>query len=512
MVSPIDPRLLRQVPPVRGLIVRAGVFQGALTILILGRGVLLGIIAAHTIEGMVVDPWLWWLGAAIALHGPLAWLQRRSSSRAVGTVIDTLREQSIIALSHRDPRVVEEEAATWRHILTRGMEDFRPYLSEFLPSLIALVVSTPVALLTIFYFDWISAFSAFITLPLIPAFMVLIGRLTAARTKRRLATTAALGQQLDDLLSGAPTLRALHATQQPAAQIRKIGARHQKTTMGVLRIAFLSSFALEFLATLSVALVAVSIGLRLVYGELPLLPGLVVLIIVPEVFGPIRRVGSNFHAAANGLEAVGEVLALIEETPRVKGAYRRIGGTGVHAQNLSIRGRDGLHPADLTFTARPGEITTLTGPNGAGKSTIFLAALACLPDAQITGSISVGGKIGFAPARPVTVPGTVETNLTLFGATTSGAKGFEIGVPLDHRIGPNAEGISSGQLQRLGLARVLASDSDVLLLDEPTAHLSPELVEALLVRLRAAAAAGHTVVVATHDARVLEAADQVVNV
>jgi ATP-binding cassette subfamily C protein CydD len=430
----------------------------------------------------------------------------------VGETVDTLREQGLRALSRRDPREVQESAASWRHILTRGLEDFRPYLTDFLPSLIALAVATPTVLIVIVVFDWVSGLFALVTLPLIPLFMILIGKLTATHTERRLRVTSGLGDQLADLLSGAPTLRALHATKRPARQIRETGERHEKATMGVLRLAFLSSFALEFLATLSVALVAVSIGLRLVYGDMSLLAGLVVLIIVPEVFNPVRQVGTNYHSAVDGLEAADQLLTLIDAEPATTGTYLTHDVPGVRAEALSVSGRDGVRPANLSFDALPGRITVLAGPNGSGKSTVFFAALGLLPDDTVTGTISVTGEVAFLPARPATVPGNVQDNLVLMGTPTTAASREAVGLdlPLDQQVGPAGEGISAGQLQRIGLSRTLAREAQVLLLDEPTAHLSPELVPQALKAIRAEAAQGKTVVVASHDERVYDVANEVI--
>ncbi|WP_284522688.1 ABC transporter transmembrane domain-containing protein [Corynebacterium aquatimens] len=282
--------------------------------LLIARGVLIGTVAAGTVTGTLLDDASLFTALVLVVlaHGLVAWLAARAANRSVGAVVDTLRTQAMRALAARDPREVEERAGYWRHVLTRGLGDFRPFLTEFLPALVATCVGTPLALAVVFYYDWVSGLICVITLPLIPFFMVLIGKLTADHTRRRLEVTAGLGAQLGDLLAGAPTLRALHAAERPARQIRESGERHERATMSVLRLAFLSSFALEFLATLSVAVVAVSIGLRLVVGEIALLPGLVVLIIVPEVFNPVRRVGGAYHAAADGLEAADAVLTLID--------------------------------------------------------------------------------------------------------------------------------------------------------------------------------------------------------
>ena len=536
--GPIDPRLLALVPPMWGLILRTGVLQALTTVLVLARGVLIGWIAARVILDRGAD-WdvLTWpvvaLFVVIAVHGVVSGHAQRASSESVGRVVDTLRAKALTALRRRDPRRVQEESAHWREVLTDGIEDFRPYLSEFLPSLVAVVLATPAALVVVLVADPVSGILALVTVPLIPAFMVLIGKLTAAHTRRRLEVTAALGEQLADLLSGSLTLRALGAIRHPNRQLRSTGRRHEKATMSVLRLAFLSSFALEFLATLAVALVAVSIGLRLVDGNMELTAGLIALIVVPEVYNPIRQVGTNFHAAADGLAAVEEILELLDEDAKATdtsgaGADHRgrtylthresPGDAQLTVTGLSVRGRDGMKPENLSFTAEPGTITVLYGDNGSGKSTVFLAVLGALPDDLVTGRVVAAPLVrtAYLPARPVLVQGSVEDNLVLLGAergpATETARNLGFDVSLERRLGPAGEGISAGQGQRLALARTLAGGTGptLYLLDEPSAHLSPELVEALSAELRRRATAGHTVVVASHDVRLAAIADEVV--
>lgn len=510
MASPVDPRLLRLVPPVRQLIVRTGVAQAADTLLLVARGILIGVVAASAVTERAVPraSLLLTLAGVVVAHGVLAWVAQRWSADAVGDVVEDLRTKALRALAKQDPRAVEQDSATWRHVLTRGISDFRPYLTEFLPALFSTAIGTPIVVAVIFYFDWLSGVFCLITLPLIPAFMVLIGKLTADHTQRRLEVTAGLGAQLSDLLAGAPTLRALHATQRPAQQIRQTGRKHADSTMGVLRLAFLSSFALEFIATLSVALVAVSIGLRLVTGSITLLAGLTVLIIVPEVFAPIRRVGASYHAAADGLSAAERVLELLDAPSATTGSYIS-DSDGVRVRNLSVRGRDGIRPDGLTFDAPRGQITVLTGANGSGKSTTLLAVLGQLPDEMVGGEVGVEKKVAYLPATPAMEPGTVGSNVALFGAHGDADL---VGVSEAHAVGPYGDGISAGQRQRVGIARAFAADADVFVLDEPTAHLSPELVEEVIRRMRELAQRGAAVLVASHDQRVLDAADQVVQV
>ena len=512
--TPVDQRLLRLIPPVRGLIIRAGVAQAASTALVLARGVLLGWAAAEVITG---GPFPWWvlpvLLSVVAAHGGVAWLAQRWSAQGVGATVDTLRSSALQALRHRDPRAAQEQSGHWRTVLTSGLDDFRPYLTDFLPALVAVVLATPAALVVVFLADPVSGVLALVTVPLIPVFMVLIGTLTRAHTERRLRITSALGGQLADLVSGALTLRALDNTEGPAREVESAGQRHANSTMSVLKLAFLSSFALEFIATLSVALVAVSIGLRLLDGSLGLAAGLIALIIIPEVYQPIRRVGTSFHAAVDGLAAAEEVLTLVDAPSPTPFLPERHDSSALRITDLSVEGRDGRTPEHLSVVAEPGTVTVLHGPNGSGKSTVFLAVLGVLPAELVSGHVLAPPteRISYLPARPVLVPGTVAENLTLLGAPVSEV-GLPLDVPLDRELGPDGAGISAGQGQRLALNRTLArGEGRLLLLDEPTAHLDPALVEKLADLLRARAAAGDTVVVASHDVRILAVADEVVS-
>lgn len=519
MASPVNPRLLQFAPPVRSFILRTGLAQGLSTVLLVFRGILIGLIAASVIEVGFGSPetnytlWFVLLGVVIAAHGGMAWVSTSLSHRAVGDTIEVLRARGLDALRRRDPREVEEDSATWRHVFTRGLEDFRPYVNDFLPSLVSLIVSTPIVLVVVFAFDWVSGLFALFTLPLIPIFMVLIGKLTAAHTKRRLEVTSGLGDQVADLLAGSRTLKALHATERPSQQIRETGTKHEKATMSVLRLAFLSSFALEFVATLSVALVAVSIGLRLVYGEIDLLPGLVVLIIIPEVYNPIRTVGTNYHAAVDGMEAADTLFDLIESPAASTGSYVTHQSHGVHVSGLSVTGRDGIKPHDLSLSVTPGKIVTLTGPNGSGKSTALLAILGVLPDEAVSGAITVSDSLAFLPARPAAMAGSVKDNIELMGAISSVVIKDAVGLELadERSVGVAGTEVSAGQMQRIGLARVLAKHAELYLLDEPTAHLSPEYVEQLCTTVQDLAAQGHGFLIATHDERVLDIADEVIS-
>ena len=300
--------------------------------------------------------------------------------------------------------------------------------------------------------------------------------------------------------------------------------------MGNLRIAFMSALVLELLATLGVAMVAVSVGLRLVFGDVELATALTALLLAPEAFWPLRRVGAEFHAAQDGRTAAAQAFALLETAPARDGGCAAPRDGSIQLSALSVTGRDGLAPNELTLVVVPGAVTVLTGPNGSGKSTTLDVTLGLTP--PTSGSVTVGGvdiaevdlaawrdTVAWLPQRPVLLPGTVRSNLELFGALPDledacRAAGFDevlatLPDGMDTRIGVGGTGLSLGQRQRLALARALGSPKRVLLLDEPTAHLDAELESRVLRAIAARARAGATVLMVAHHEAAIAMADRV---
>jgi ATP-binding cassette subfamily C protein CydD len=304
--------------------------------------------------------------------------------------------------------------------------------------------------------------------------------------------------------------------------------------MATLRITFLSALVLELLATLGVALVAVSVGLRLVFGEVALSTALTALLLAPEVFWPLRRVGAEFHAAQDGKTAAEKAFALLDAAPTPTGTRSvTAAGASIRLEDVSVAGRDGAAPHGLTTELAPGSVTVLTGPNGAGKSTTLQVILGLTR--PTSGRVLVAGvdvteldlpawwaQVAWLTQRPALVPGTLRENLTLFGPLDDvdgacRAAGFDdvlatLPDGLDTVIGRDGSGLSLGQRQRLGLARALGSLAPVLLLDEPTSHLDAELETRVLRAVVERARAGATVVVVGHRDRVTAIGDGVVYV
>jgi len=484
------------------------------------------VVLAHIVAGVITDPEARQLGQ---WTGPLAllaglwllragaqWWQGRLSSASATRVIAELAGQVLRTVTALSPRALAVRRDTAAALITTGLDGLRPFLTGYLPTVFLSGILTPAAVLVIAVYDWRSAVIVLVALPLIPIFMILIGLLTKERSEAALAAMTTLQSRMLDLVAGIPTLRALGRIDGSAERIAELAAAHRRSTMATLRIAFLSALVLELLATLGVALVAVSIGLRLVFGEMTLVAGLTALLLAPEVFWPLRRVGAEFHAAQDGKTAADAALELLDSLPPQQAGTRTVDAAGAV-----------IRLEDLDADVAPGRVTVLTGPNGCGKSTLLHTVLGLHP-----GRVSVDGvpvedlelrqwwsQVAWLPHRPALVPGTVRANLELFGPLSdlesacqdSGFDEVVASLPdgLDTVIGRDGEGLSLGQRQRLGLARALGSDAPVLLLDEPTSHLDAEMERRVLAAITARARTGATVLVVGHRDPVLAIGDRV---
>ncbi|WP_280242112.1 ABC transporter ATP-binding protein/permease [Nocardia abscessus] len=587
---PIDPRLWRYARSARSYLA----LSVALSLVVTAAIVVAAVMIGRVLAGVVTDPALRTLGAwtvelvvlALAIAGRVlaTWSQSRLAHRAGASVVAELESAVLGAGARLSPRELDTRRTELAVVVGTGLSGLRGYLVGYVPALLLAVLVPPIVLAVIAAHDLTSGVIVVITLPLIPIFMILIGLLTQGRAEATLAATTRLSDQLLDLFAGMPTLRALGretgvaepetpsqgggAGQARTMQhrVRDLGDALRQRTMRALRMAFLSSMVLEMLATLSVALIAVSIGLRLVFGEMSLYAGLMALVLAPEVYLPLRMVGERFHAAQDGMAAADKAFAVLESTPGEQAGSSLDESSRVHATDLSpasgrrdlaapgtveVRGlsvgaRDGFAPADLSATLRPGSLTVLAGPNGSGKSTAVQAILGLItPD---RGAVTVDdvdvreldpdrwwARLAWLPQRPVLVPGTLRDNLELLGARTVDhaargpvrvvddleaacvATGFDAVLDdlperWDTVVGPGGIGLSLGQRQRLALTRVLAADRPILLLDEPTAHLDAAAEATVLAALQVRARAGATVVVIGHRPTVLAAADHVVQV
>lgn len=475
------------------------------------------------------------LSALWAVRAVTHWLQSRLGQRGASAVTADLSGQVLTAVTARQPSELAAQRDAAAVVVTRGLDGLRPYFTGYLPTLLLAAILTPATVAVIAAYDLKSTAVVAITLPLIPIFMVLIGLATADRSAAALAAMTTLQARLLDLIAGIPTLRALGRGSGPEHRIAELAAAHRRCAMATLRIAFLSALVLELLATLGVALIAVGIGLRLVFGEMTLTTGLTVLLLAPDVYWPLRRIGVEFHAAQDGRTAAGAAFALIGEPTTTRATTQTVTARGarIRLEQLTVAGRDGAAPHGLSAVIEPGSVTVLTGRNGAGKSTTLqaIAGISVPSSGRVTvDGVDVAeleparwwGQLSWLPQRPVLVPGTVEDNLMLLGDLDDPEKacadsGFDaVLAELPNRggtlLGRGGVGLSLGQRQRLGLARALGSTAAVLLLDEPTAHLDARTEQRVLRAIVERARAGATVIVVGHREPVVAIGDQVVEV
>jgi len=548
-VRPFDPRLLRYARSARGPIAVTALLGTLTALLVLAQALFISAALSPVVSGTAsltdVWPYIAGIAAVFTCRALIVAAREAVSTRAAAAAVRELRGRVVDASVTLGPRWRATKGAETTTLLSTGLEDLRPYFVSFLPQLVLVCTVTPAALGVILLLDFWSALTALLVIPLIPIFMILIGRFTQAASEDKLASMKRLTAQLLDLMSGLPTLRGLGREKAPRTHLHALGAANTKATMATLRVAFLSGGVLEFLTTLSVALVAVEVGMRLVFGHISLFHGLAVIMLAPEVFEPLRQVGAQFHASANGVTASKAAFDIIEEAEAVTSpgtdACPDMAHTDIVLDGLGVRARGAWAPAPTSGVIAPGIVTALCGPSGAGKSTIIACLLADMtPDAgrvllRPSASSSESGEsvlsdidpaawrrqISWVPQSPTLVPGTILDNMGDLPLDdlndAAAATGFDdvlASAPdgWNTVIGSGGVGLSVGQRQRLALTRALAAHSQVVILDEPTAHLDAVSEETVVRAIDAMRDSGRTVIVIAHRAAMMEAADAVIDV
>ncbi|WP_406861961.1 thiol reductant ABC exporter subunit CydD [Streptomyces sp. HUAS MG47] len=542
-VKPIDPRLLRYARATRfflAAVVALGLVGAALVVAqaMLIAEVVVGAFEKGLSVSSLTTPLLLLAGVAVG-RALVSWLTELAAHRASAAVKSELRGRLLDRAAALGPGWLSgQKAGSLVALATRGVDALDDYFARYLPQL-GLAVVVPVAVLArIVTEDWVSAAIIVITLPLIPVFMVLIGWATQARMDRQWKLLSRLSGHFLDVVAGLPTLKVFGRAKAQAESIRAITSEYRQATLRTLRIAFLSSFALELLSTLSVALVAVTIGMRLVHGGLDLYTGLVILVLAPEAYLPIRQVGAQYHAAAEGLAAAEEIFDVLETPVRTGG--RDAVGAGVpriELTDVTVRHEGRAEPSldAASLTLEPGETVALVGPSGAGKSTLLDVLLGFTVPEPDGGSVRVGDtdlgsldlaswreRIAWVPQRPYFFAGTIAENVRLArpdaddadvarALRDAGAEEFVAGLPAgqETELGEDGAGLSAGQRQRLALARAFLADRPLLLLDEPTAALDGA-TEASVVDSVRRLAEGRTVLLVVHRPALLAVADRVV--
>jgi thiol reductant ABC exporter CydD subunit len=550
-MRPLDPRLLRQARQARVYIAAVsglGLLTAAL-IIVQAQLLATGIVAAfqHGDTIRALRPVLVALAAVVAGRVILAWATEAASYHASAAVKAELRRSLLTRVTQLGPRwLAGRRHAELTALATEGIEALDGYFAKYLPQLVLATVVPVAVLVRVGLADPLAGLTIAATLPLIPLFGALVGKATSKYAQQRWRSLAVLSHHFLDVVSGLPTLKVFGRAKAQREVIGEVTGEYRRATMGTLRIAFLSSLVLELVATLSVAMVAVGVGLSLVYGHLSLRTGLIALILAPEAYLPLRQAAAQFHASADGLAAADQAIAVIETAdPTVEAGTAGTTGTITAPQIIRVEGVTVRHPGRprpapdrVSLIARAGEITAITGPSGSGKSTLIDVLLGfARPSA---GRVSVvdraepgcgarradladldqdawRARMAWVPQEPYMFPGTVASNIRLGwpdapdAAVRAAAHAAALDeVPLDRQVTERGGGLSAGQRRRVALARALLLDRPVLLLDEPTAGLDGENEERVLATLRARAAAGRVVIIAAHHPQVIATADKVV--
>lgn len=549
---PVDPRLLKYATASRAFFAIIAAIALLQTAVIVAFAWLLTRVIVGVIEGMPASDLAATLGAlagVVALRALLAWVRERSAAGAAARVQSQLRAGLLDAIGALGPGWLDgRNSAKLALTAGHGLDALEAYFGRYLPQLVQTAIATPVIILVMWWQDWISGLTVLLTIPLIPIFMILIGLATRAVQKRQWATLQQLAARFTDTVEGLGTLKVFGRQHRAAASIASVTETYRVETMRVLRVSFLSGFALEFLASISVAIIAVSIGFRLVDGALPLSIGLFVLLLAPEAYLPLRQVGVQFHAAAEGVAATDDVFAVLDSAKvpvlparvpvlpaRVPvpgtldaetGTLGRETGT-LALQGVRVRRGDRMLPA-VTFTAAPGQIALIEGPSGAGKTSLVAAlrgaaeweGSATLGDTDLR-DISPSTWLAWAGQQPGLIAGTVTDNVTLGDPTPDPARvdralalaqadGIDASLPL----GVRGAGLSGGQAQRVAVARALyrhlAGRAPVIALDEPSSALDAATEAALWRSLRGIADAGATILLVSHRRSTREIADVIV--
>jgi thiol reductant ABC exporter CydD subunit len=524
---------------VRTLLLGSVAVASATAILVVVQAFALGYVVPQVfLDGASFDDVstvVWVLAAVVVGRALLAMVGEALSQRAATRTSAQLRAALLAHVVRLGPVWLSgERRGQIATLATRGVDSVEPYVAKYLPQLVIAVIVPLTVGVAILTQDLLAAVIVALTAPLIPVFMILVGMYTQSATAKQWSTLGVLSGHFLDVVAGLPTLKAFGRERVQSTRMAEIDARYRRATLGVLRVSFLSSLVLELLATLSVAVIAVAIGLRLVNGTLDLQTGLTVLILAPEVYLPIRMVGAQFHAAADGIDAAEQVFEVLAVEPASSGTRTDVpaGDVVVDAVSVTYPNGDVVALAPVSLTAVAGTVTAVVGPSGVGKSTLLAVLQGFV--APTSGAVYVGDadlaeldpsawrtRIAVVAQDPVLVGPTVADDVRLRRPDATPdevvdaleAAGLDPAALPDGpatRVGDLASDVSAGQRRRVALARVLLAPAPLVLLDEPTAGLDDDAEADVVAAIRRLAEAGAAVIVVAHRPSLVAGADVVV--
>ena len=534
--GPIDPRLLRYASASRWFLLAGGAVGFLQTVSVVAAAwfatvLIVGVIDGRSLAALAPD--LLAFGGVVVARSVFIWLLDVLAVRGAARVKSQLRMRVVAAISKLGPAwLAERNSARVTTIVSQGLDALDGYFAKYLPQLILTAIATPVVLLVLLTQDLTTAIIIIVTLPLIPLFMALIGWATQAVQKRQWSALTKLATGFLDVVDGLSTLTIFGRQHRQVDRIERVTEEYRSRTMAVLRVSFISGFVLELAGSLSVAVVAVSIGVRLVDGTVGLTVGLFILLLTPEAYLPLRQVGAQFHAAADGVAAADDVFEILDSASTIPAADVTTpvaAGAGVlRVKDLSVSYGDRLVVDQFNAAFEPGRASVLAAPSGAGKSTIVAAILGFVPstgsvlydDAVVTPA-QVRELVSWAGQRPGLAAGTVASNIAMGEpdpALVREAMRLAAADLVDPSLvlGVNGSGLSGGQSQRIAIARAiyraLSLKTPILILDEPTSALDLATEGEVIRGLNELAARGLAVVVVSHRDAVVAASDSIVEV
>jgi thiol reductant ABC exporter CydD subunit len=542
-VRALDPRLLRRTKSVRPLLIVDCALGIATALAVLLGATMLARIAARAFHGTPLRE-LWTdfalLMIAFVARGAFAWAMEVAGRRAAWGVLSELRLALVARRLEAHPTAVDGAGgAEITAVSVQGVEALEGYFARYLPQVVLASIVPFLVIGWVAFLDLEAAVIMLLTLPLVPVFMWLIGTYTADRTRERWQALRTLSSHFLDDVRGLPTLRAFGRARDEAAIVGAVSDRYRRATMETLRISFLSGSVLELAATIGVAIVAVTAGVRLVDGSLGLEAGLAVIVLAPELYLPFRRLGAEYHASADGLAVADRLFALLDAPAAAGAGGGRLAPSPARATvalervSFSYPSREGLALDQFSLELSPGEVVALVGESGAGKSTVAALLLGLIE--PTAGAVTVGDTdlrecrldawrrlVAWVPQHPTLFRGTVADNIRLGdpdategslveSARLAGAHEFIRALPDGYAtlIGDGGRTLSPGERRRIGLARAFVRDAPLVILDEPTADLDPQSVAVVAGAVRRLHA-GRTMLVIAHRPELVESADRVV--